>query len=111
MRSIGRILRNTLSVLLLLALAAGAVWLITQSRPRPVPAAPVQQSPLATPTPTTQRTLSYTQPNTDPSHTANSTHPHAICRQSGQCHSHPRPPFQRALDAVGPSGRLFHRHL
>ncbi len=50
MRSISRILRNTLSVLLLLALAAGAVWLITQSRPRPAPAAPVQQSPLATPT-------------------------------------------------------------
>jgi len=50
MRSISRILRNTLSVLLLLALAAGAVWLITQSRPRPAPAAPSQQSPLATPT-------------------------------------------------------------
>ncbi|PKO20358.1 MAG: hypothetical protein CVU38_20545 [Chloroflexi bacterium HGW-Chloroflexi-1] len=60
MRFISRILRNILSLLLLLALAAGAVWLIAQSRPQPpetaggapapLSAAPSQQSPLPTPT-------------------------------------------------------------
>ncbi|PKO22787.1 MAG: hypothetical protein CVU38_07690 [Chloroflexi bacterium HGW-Chloroflexi-1] len=54
-----RTVRNVLSLALLLGLAAGAAWLIAQSRPRPpdtvgvalapFSAAPSQQSPLATP--------------------------------------------------------------
>ena len=55
-----RTVRNVLSLALLLGLAAGAAWLIAQSRPRPpdtvgvalapFSAAPSQQSPLPTPT-------------------------------------------------------------
>ncbi len=57
-----RMLRNGFALLLLVALAAGAAWLITQSRPRPEQAA---GSPLPTPTavrsPTpTQRALQAT---------------------------------------------------
>jgi hypothetical protein len=50
-----RILRNGLALLVLLALAAGAVWLIAHSRPRPAQVG--QGSPLATPTTVRSPTL------------------------------------------------------
>ncbi len=72
-----RILRNGLGLLLLLALAAGAVWLIVQSRPRPPQAA---GSPL--PTPTVQPTQPPAPP---PSATAQppSPSPSPTARQPG----------------------------
>ncbi len=48
MKRTGWLLRNGLGLLLLLALAAGAAWIIVQSRPRPPQVA--QTSPLPTPT-------------------------------------------------------------
>lgn len=60
MRRLHHTLRNILGLILVVALTAGAVWLLAGSRPRPVPsapeviaglpAAPSQQSPLPTPT-------------------------------------------------------------
>jgi hypothetical protein len=49
MNRTGRLFRKGLGLLLLVALAAAATWLILQSRPRAPQAA--QGSPLATPTP------------------------------------------------------------
>jgi len=76
MAKFSRTVRNVLSLALLLGLAAGAAWLIAQSRPRPPeivqqPAAPLQQSPLATPTASRQEpTKSPPHPTATPTEAA-----------------------------------------